>query len=354
MSNVNMVKKTSRKYELLDELFRMGGNYKPEEAKLIKAKLQEFAKDNEGDLQISDALIILKISEVERKYSDLKTCCALSIPIFERLKQMPEWDFYDIRILAAVINFAESYEQTHIFATKALKKLKPFSLHERYIFIKLAILMNSISRFVKARFFKESSHKSDEYLEEIFRNYIAQITPLCKGSDFIFYQAVLSVRKGLFYRDIKLINISLDILRKNGEEEAYNLLKDEIGEYNLPIKLDNINANQLNKIIGANIKNIRKSYNLPIERIASILNESVYSLDSIESGKKSLTLHSVYKLSEALNIPIDVFCFGIEESLFDLGRKKELTDKINTITGTLEEDKLEHVLTLLESLSKLP
>ena len=132
MDKVKSVKDGAKatKYELLDELFALGGNYRLEESKKIETKLRNYMKANdsgEEDLQIRDALIVLKTAIIGNMHNDMETCCLLSVPIFDRLGSLSVWDFYDIRILTCVIHYANSYEQTDSMASIALEKLEEYS-----------------------------------------------------------------------------------------------------------------------------------------------------------------------------------------------------------------------------------
>lgn len=61
----------------------------------------------------------------------------------------------------------------------------------------------------------------------------------------------------------------------------------------------------LNKIVGNNIKKIRKENNLTMEMVAKkigLTNRS--SIAHLENGSRSITLDTLEKVANALNIPV--------------------------------------------------
>ena len=342
------------KHELLNNLFAIGGNFKPEENKIVEAKLQEYFKTNENDLQIRDALIILRTFEIEYKYNDLKTCCELSVPIFERLDNMSEWDFYDIRILTCIVHYADTYMQSHTVATKALKALENHSHENRYIFIKRAILVNMTSRLLRAKFYESDTQESNKNLSELFSQYVNLIAPLSEGNTFIPLIAVAKIREGIFFEDTNLINNTFKLIKENEEHELYKVLQDELREYKYNIGLDKVSKRQFDDIVGENIKNIRTSRGLSVEDFADILDVTVPTIKLIEKGDRGITSHSILRLSETLNISTEDIYRGTKVVLFDSNSKKLLIEKINVRISMLKEDKLEFILRVIDGVDKLP
>ncbi|MGF1919349.1 helix-turn-helix domain-containing protein [Enterococcus faecalis] len=59
----------------------------------------------------------------------------------------------------------------------------------------------------------------------------------------------------------------------------------------------------VNKIIGVNLKKIRKTKNLTLDELSSITEVSKGMLSQIEKGKTSPTINTIWKISNGLNIP---------------------------------------------------
>lgn len=75
-----------------------------------------------------------------------------------------------------------------------------------------------------------------------------------------------------------------------------------------------INQNELNIIIGENIKKYRKLYNkkygkMTQEDLAEIINVSVSLISNLESSSiiKGISINNLYKISVVLKVPISKF-----------------------------------------------
>lgn len=85
--------------------------------------------------------------------------------------------------------------------------------------------------------------------------------------------------------------------------------------------MNNLEQNELYNIIGNNIKYFRKLYNLEVgkmtqENLAEMVDVSTALIGNLESNKISqgISVYTLYKISEALNTPIEKF--------FEVHRKK--------------------------------
>ncbi len=78
--------------------------------------------------------------------------------------------------------------------------------------------------------------------------------------------------------------------------------------------MKDLSQNDINGIIGKNIKYFRKLYNLKCqkmtqENLAEIIDVSTALIGNLESEKISqgLSVYTLYKISKALNVPIEKF-----------------------------------------------
>ena len=343
----------SEAQELLNELFLIRDNFNPDENKKVKDKLLKYAKNNENDLQIRDALIILETFEIEHNYDDHKTCYKLSIPIFERLKNTHEWDFYDIRILTCVVHYAETASQAHNIATEALEKLENYSHEQRYTIIKLSILLNMTMRLLRARFSDRDSKEKYKNLEDVFSMYIDSILLLCdKRKKLILYKAIATVRKGLFYEDAATMNQAFKLLSDKKQYESYKILQDEVKAYKVHVDLSKVDKKQFRVLVGANIRNIRNSRGLTIDDLANVLGVTPGFMGLIERGERGTSSYALLKLSEAFGIPFENFYYGTE-AILDSDNKKVLLNKITAMIKPLSEDRLELALEIVKGLGQL-
>ena len=108
-----------------------------------------------------------------------------------------------------------------------------------------------------------------------------------------------------------------------------------------------IDKSMLNKEIGRRVREMREYHEFTREKLAEYADISVQFLASIETGQKSMTTHTLYKMSKALNVSTDYLVTGKASS--------PETSKISLILETLSEDEkflAEHLLqTYLRGLS---
>lgn len=83
------------------------------------------------------------------------------------------------------------------------------------------------------------------------------------------------------------------------------------------------NQNELNEIIGENIKyyrelfNVGKPRNMRItqERLAELVNVSTSLIGNMESGKtnQGISIYTLYKISSILNVSVEKFFISLSE-----------------------------------------
>jgi len=339
---------------LLEELFTMGGNYKPEESKIIKSKLQSYAESYRDNLQIRDALIIHKIFEIESKHNDFETCYMLSMPIFERLNQTANWDLYDIRILTYVIDYAETLQQAHLLVTEVFDKLENYSHEKLYNPIKLNISINMTLRLIREKFSKKESRQSEDRLTVMFSEYVDLIMELCEEADIV-RQAIVLVRKGIFYRNKSLATQGFNLLKANDEHDLYRILRDETSTYRLKVHLNKDDKQQFDILIGENIKNIRTKHNMTVSDMAKNLNMQQGPVSLIELGKRSASAYMLFSMATMFDEPVENFLYGTEVMLpdSDSDSKNVLIEQLSNLTKALPENEINHVIDMVKSLGKL-
>ena len=106
-------------------------------------------------------------------------------------------------------------------------------------------------------------------------------------------------------------------------------------------------------ILGQNIKDMRKTLNMTQERLADIVDLSTVFISQIETGSGKPSLETIYKISLALNVPIDDLVKNTSEeltsdiseisSLLILRPKSEIqyvTAVVRTMLNNLKEGKI--------------
>jgi transcriptional regulator with XRE-family HTH domain len=71
----------------------------------------------------------------------------------------------------------------------------------------------------------------------------------------------------------------------------------------------------LNKIIGENIKTLRQRKKISQENLAGIAEIDRRYIQSIEKGKRNISLNTLYKISKALDIKMSEILENIEHEL---------------------------------------
>lgn len=83
--------------------------------------------------------------------------------------------------------------------------------------------------------------------------------------------------------------------------------------------LDKLNS----KLIGNNLKYIRKKYNITQKELANYLNTSHSTISSYESGKTMLLTSFAYQLCKKYNISLDWLC-GRSNIMYRTNNTKDL------------------------------
>lgn len=104
-------------------------------------------------------------------------------------------------------------------------------------------------------------------------------------------------------------------------------------------------TDDLTKLIGKRIKELRKSANYTQDEFSELLNIDSKHLSRIECAKVQPSLNLIKKISEILNIEIGYF-FKVNH----LNSKDNLVKSINQILANLPEDKIRLFYKILESI----
>jgi len=341
----------------MDNAFAIDGNHEPGKKKAAEYGLIEYIKENGNDPQINDTLRVLRIFDDERLNNDFEACCEMAAPIFDRLSSANEWDFYDIRILAGVVDYADTYEKANVMAKAALEKLEEYANEERYAIIKLSIHMNILLRLLRARYYdldNISDPKAFKTLELMFELHFDAVMFVSEDGDFPMQKAAAVVRKGIFYRDNKLAGEGFSVLESLKEYEAHKMLQDEATEYEFYSGLT-ISRSQFNSMVGRNIRRERNTCKLSIDDIAVILDMTPAAVGLMERGDRGQTSFNLCKLAEVFGITADVFFKDTESgpTPSKLRLKKAHIHKFVAYANRLSEDEMELVTMVAKNLSEL-
>jgi len=337
---------------MLNNFFAVGANNDLTHNQVMRKVFQEFLQDNGEDYQIQDALRILDIWHEELENNDFESSSDIAEPIFKRLSDENLWDFYDIRILAAVIDYTGTYSEVYALAEKLLFALEKHSHEKRYLNIKLAIRGNVSSRLLRAKYFDSDDLVPSEELENWFAEYIQASLDLCDQLKLEPQKAMFHIRKGLFYQDDEFISRGFYRLEELGEKEYFRVLEEDAREFKFftGIKLS---KNQFNRIVGANIRKRRNDAKMTIAQVNAAADIAPGYLSLVEAGRKSIGSFEMYKLCNAFSVSSDYFFEGIERKLEICDNKVAQLRTLETISQSFSEEQMEYLLTLARTIPKI-
>ena len=215
------------KYQLLQDFFDLGGNHKPKELKEARHKMVEYLKTDD-DTQIKDTILVIDAMLEIGASSDITATYKIAEPIFERLGNIVEWDFIDIRLFTFIAPCAENFEESYLLVKKSLEQLENFKHEKNYLRIKTASYCNFAGRLLKAKCCDAHYQNQATEIDNLFAEYIDKAIVLCVENNFPLWAAVALIRKGLYYNRQDLINKGLDTIKAANEDELYRLMEKEI------------------------------------------------------------------------------------------------------------------------------
>ena len=342
------------KQQMLDEVFSIGGNHKLEECKKTEINLVNYLKKNGNDPQVEDALSIIRIGIDDYENSNFETNRKLAAPIFERLLSIEAWDFYDIRILAIVVDYVETYERSCILTDIALNKLEEHAHENKYLHVKLIFHANVMLRLIRALYFETdglNTRKTYIKLRDIFYAHFTAIKYICERGNFPVFYEVATIRRGIFYREDMFINEGLEALKKLDKPEIYRMLEDEVAEYRSYSKM-NINKVQFDAAVGENIKKMRIERGMTQAKVASTAGLAVADISAMEGGKRTITSINLFKLGYVFNISADEFFKGIEIPLSDFEFKEVQIQRMIDIAEKFTEEEMASVMDMMKSIQE--
>jgi len=349
------------KHQLLDEAFAIGSNFGNDSLRKIRKienKLADYLKESGSDPQINDVLCVLKIFADENEHSDFEASQETATPIFDRLLHTDLWDFYDIRIMVTVFDYVGTYEQVSDCAKEILQRLEEYSYKECYTTIKISVHMNILFRLLRARYFDLEDMDDPAELkkiEDIFLAHFDSIMDICKDGSFPVYKIVATIRKGILFKDSKLMEEGFKALKKLNQHEAYRVFEDEAKEFERYSGYD-VSRRRFNVMVGHNIRRERISCGLTIDDVAKILDMSIAALGLMERGDRGQTSYNLARLADAFGVSVGVFYNDVGDvpGATSVNRRKNAQiHKLEALAEGLSESELEHIVLITENLAKL-
>jgi len=232
--------KQERKIELLDELFDLGGNQDVVGLKLLKDDMEDFFRYYSYDIQISNAMTLIKIHvEDIRDYESYARSVSLAEQTCFRLIYGGLEDYYDVRLAVLFVVFTRSFEDSKELADLVTDKLEDYSSHAQYDKMKKALSGNMLKRLVlqmyskDAIFLKEDAALYDPVL--VFNHHFDVAMDLCEKMNDHIWKAVHLIRKGCYFKIAELVLENLEWLKENNTRMYELLMFEEFAIYGLDI-----------------------------------------------------------------------------------------------------------------------
>jgi len=338
------------KEDLINKFFNLGGNSQIESIKEIQEKLEEYQKLNGSDKQVSDILLLIKMSKLEAKFNDFEESCEIVAPIIERATTQEELDLFDIRIATAVVGHTKNYKQSWLIGKKLLRDLEKYEDHPKYSRIKMSINSNVGYRSKRSKYYDDVSDY--EELKKQFLIHIENAIDLCKKEDFKYALGINTVRKGLFLGDFDLVEKGLKSIEENANDKSYEMAITEINEYKAFARFP-VTVPQLKSIIGKNIKIHRKASRIKSEELADMLGIENSALRHIERGAKNISLSILFKLSGFLRVSIDTLFHDASKEVPPTDMTPILLNELNTMLVQFKPEELKNLTVVVRQFLSL-
>ena len=317
--------------------------------KQVERKLFEYIRDNGEDSQIVDALRIIKILETESEHNDFEKCYDIAIQIFDRLIEADDWDFYDLRILAQVIDYCETFDYTLLLAKDAFKRLENFKHEKKYIDIKATLYVNVILRLLRAKHFDMDNLQPTKELQDAFKKYTKEGLAFCEKHNLNIHRDVIYIRRGIFFKNPIFSDKGLSSLKASGQLEVYRMMQEAMAEFNFYSELS-ISKRQFNRIVGKNVRKTRKSLDLRMSDVAEIIGVTIPAIALMERGDRSITGHNLVKMAYIFKVSVETFFEGII-TVYDVSvRNKAVYQRLMVLAADFTESELEALVTYAENL----
>ena len=340
------------KYKLLNDFFDLGGNHRLEESKMLETNLLDYIENNGEDSQIRDALRVLQLYRVEAIYNDHETCCCIAAPILERMASTCNWDVYDILLFTTVVGYAETYIQAYILAEDVLKRLEEYSNEKWYAGAKLTVHMNIMLRLLRTKHFDSENLVSLNELKKMFLQHTTAAFALFKSRKFLIFEAVATIRKGLFYKDDDLTMEGFKLLGDNGEFNAYKVMQHEVRQFEFLAELT-ITRKQYDAIIGGTVRQLRLDRNMTTEELAELLDVSPWSIGQFERGERGMSGLTIRKLADIFGVSTDALYYGPMATSLESNHHENQLQMLLAYARELAEDEMDYLLSNVRSLLRL-
>lgn len=186
-------------------------------------------------------------------------------------------------------------------------------------------------------------------LEAAFTEQVDFATTLCENRNYPALNAVIMIKKGLFFVDADLINLGLSLLSEYEEAELYDLLMEEVNSYNVSALVKSDDVKKIRKQVGRNVKQLRIEHGITANELAKALNITVPFLGLVERGSRGASNYNVIRLAEIFGISTDEIYFGAK-NISTTTHNELLYKKLSVLLRQLPDERLEDLIKIVKAL----
>ena len=336
------------KNKLLDKVFAVDGSFSFEQMKGLKNELLNYVEEGDEDHQIEELLLVIEKNIAWSEGEEFEPCCQIVRPAIERLLEQEKWDFYDIRLCAAVLGHAETFEVSHGLAERALEGLSQRAARKepKGLRTKLIVYTNAALRFLRARYFEVADITPE--LLAMFLDYTESAAEVSEEMGRGTHRSVIKVMEGLFYQNDSFVNGGFNELREAKEYDCYRMLQNLAGELGYYTEFT-MSKKQFNAIVGANLKRERLSCGLSQEELAKLLGVSVAAIGLMERGDRGITGYNLRRFASIFAVPVDIFHHGIGVATVP-GHKRAKRQQLAIYARGLADRELDYLILMAKNM----
>jgi len=224
--------------EILEELFTIGGNYDRLKSIEVKNRLLDFIKaeellldcqNNVNTILANDAVSFIDANNVYAATTNRIEASIHIQPFFQRLIDLNDWNYYEIKFLVSSLIFTENVKQALDLGTLATLNLIKFRNINKTDILEGYLASNVCSRILYAKYF-DNHVKVD--LSEQFTDWFLKLKSLAEKNSVLELTFIATqIRQTLLYQ---ILEETAELCRKvEGiyTEKIADMIKGEVSFY---------------------------------------------------------------------------------------------------------------------------
>jgi len=232
--------------EMLKQMFALGGNHETFKSSEVRKKLLGFLKaekeefllsyqNNENIIVAIDAIRFIDANNIFAKTSNRIEAGIPVKPFFERLMQLDNWNFYELKFLISLLAFTKNTEQLVELAIKAEQTIRNFRVIDNTDISEGYLACNVCSRLLYAKYFDDDVQTD---LAGEFSKWFSNLERLTESnSELELLFLATKIRQSIFNKNFQKIDDLFKIAETNYDERLVKVVKSEICFYTASIEI---------------------------------------------------------------------------------------------------------------------